>query len=131
MSALGSVNWVASRCRTDVAFAAHYLSRFLAAPTVEHVHASAHLLRSLGHTRALGLRFSTIQQGRVTAGPTSGSLTVYRDATFTSDQADSSSVAGVVAYLSETPVYWHVSRISYVARCSTDLELWVCDDALQ
>jgi hypothetical protein len=32
-SVLGSVNWLASRCRPDVAFAAHYLSRSLGAPT--------------------------------------------------------------------------------------------------
>jgi hypothetical protein len=81
---------------------------------------------------ALGLLYTPMRHGGA-QGPVymSNSLTVYHDATFASDMHDSSSVAGVVVFFNGAPVHWRVSRVTYVARSSTDSELWGADDALQ
>jgi hypothetical protein len=57
-------------------------------------------------------------------------MTIYHDATFAADPHDSSSVCGVIVFLHGAPMFWHVSRVAYVARSSTDAEMWGCDDAL-
>jgi hypothetical protein len=123
---LGSCTWFSSRSRPDIAFAVHYLARFLNTPTVVHLHAAAHLLHYLQATRTYGISFACPGGGNVATD----NITIYHDATFAADSYDSSSVCGVVVFFHGAPVFWHVSRIAYVARSSTDAEMWGCDDAL-
>jgi hypothetical protein len=143
-SLMGTVNWIAARCRPDIAFATHFLSRGMCAPTDVHVTAAIHLLRYLHATHSHGLFFrasdaSTTTRARhaSTSGLTRGhapprrELAVYHDATFASDPLDSSSVAAVVVFLNGTPIDWHVKRIPYVSRSSTDAELYGADLALR
>ena len=99
-------------------------------PSVIRIAAAKHHLVYLVHTRHLGLLFSTTAISNF--GPTnmaSDSLQLYHDATFACEPSDSSSVAGVLAFLDGTPIYWHVSNVSYVTRSSTESELWGADDA--
>jgi hypothetical protein len=51
------------------------------------------------------------------------------DATFAGEPVDSSSVAGILVLLNGSPVAWHVSKVKYMCRSSTDSELHGCDDA--
>jgi hypothetical protein len=121
-----SCTWFASRARLDVAFAVHYLARFLNTPTVVHLHAAAHLLLYLQatHTHSISFRTGGREDG------SEDSIVVYHDATFTADPHDSSFVCGVVVFLRGAPIFWHASRVAYVTRSSTDAEMWGCDDAL-
>jgi hypothetical protein len=123
---IGSCTWFASRSRPDVAFAVHYLARFLNTPTVLHLHAAAHLLFCLQATRTHGILFAGPGRGDAATD----NMTISHDATFAADLHDSSSVCGVIVFLLGAPVFWHVSQVAYVARSSTDAEMWGCDDAL-
>ena len=127
-SVLGVANWAASRCRPDIAFVAHYLSRDLSRPTTAHIAAATHLLHYLRLTRTHGLLFRGGGHALATGVP--DKLVVYHDATFAGEPIDSSSVSGVIAYINGTPMFWHVAKVSYVARSSTESELYGCDDAL-
>jgi hypothetical protein len=49
-SVMGVTIWVAARCRPDIAFATHFLSRGVGAPTATHIAAAIHLLRYLCDT---------------------------------------------------------------------------------
>ena len=118
-------------CLPDIAFAIHYLSRFQQSLGDVHIAAAKHLLVYLVHTRHLGLLFSATTISNF--GPTnmaSDGLQLYHDATFAGEPSDSSSVSGVLAFLNGTPIYWHVGKVSYVTRSSTESELWGADDAL-
>jgi hypothetical protein len=128
---IGSLTWIAMCCRPDIAFATHYLSRFQQNMGSVHIAAAKHLLVYLVHTRTLGLLFTA--KTATDFGPSttpSDSLQLYHDATFAGEPSDSSSVSGVLAFINGTPIYWHVSKVSYVTRSSTESELWGADDAL-
>jgi len=128
-SVRGVVIWVASRCRPDIAFASHFLSRGVGAPTTVHITAAIHLLRYLHSTHSHGLLFRIADGGA--PPPVERELVIYHDATFAGDPSDSSSVAAFVVFLNGTPVDWHVKRVPYVARSSTDAELYGADNALR
>jgi hypothetical protein len=94
---IGLVLWIQSRCRPDIAFAAHFLARSMSNPSKLHVAAAKHLLRYLHGTHALGLHFRTRTTPR--AGGPPEAVVVYHDATFAGDRQDSSSVVGVAAFI--------------------------------
>jgi hypothetical protein len=116
---MGVTIWIASRCRPDIAFATHFLSRSMCAPTTTHILAAVHLLRYLRGTHSHGLFFRVAG----TSGEIKRELIIYHDATFAGDPIDSSSIAAFVVFLNGTPVDWHVRKVPYVARSSTDAEL--------
>lgn len=118
--------WIAVRCPKDIAFATHFLSRGVSAPTATHIAAAIHLhpyLRDTGsrhsYSHGLLLRIHNCDD----APATRDELIINHDVTFAGDPIDASSVAAVVVFLNGTPVDWHVKRIAYVARSSTDGEL--------
>jgi hypothetical protein len=125
---MGVTIWIAARCRPDIAFATHFLSRGVGAPTSTHIAAAIHLLRYLRDTHSHGLLFRI---HKCDDAPSHRELIIYHDATFAGDPIDSSSVAAFVVFLNGTPVDWHVKRIPYVARSSTDAELYGADAALR
>jgi phospholipase/carboxylesterase len=91
-SVMGVTIWIASRCRPDIAFATHFLSRSMCAPTTTHILAAVLLLRYLRGSLSHGLFFRLAG----TSGEIERELIIYHDATFAGDPIDSSSVAAFV-----------------------------------
>jgi hypothetical protein len=87
-AALG--NWIASTTRSDVAHATQYLGRFQTNPSPEHWDAVVRVFAYLKATASLALVFG----GR----PTAPLLSLWTDASWSSDPADSVSTRGHVVY---------------------------------
>ena len=126
---IGLILWIQSRCRPDVAFAAHYLARSMARPTKVHLAAATHLLRYLRGTHSLGLLFHPDAVAR--PGGVPREVVVFHDSTFAGDREDSSSVVGIAAFILGTCFYWKVIKVAFIARSSTDAELQGADSALR
>ena len=101
---MGVVIWITWRGRPDIAFASHFLSRCVGAPTTTHITAAIHLLRYLLSTHSHGLLFR-VAQGDEHEPPAERELVIYHDATFAGDPHDSSSVAAFVAFVNGTLVH--------------------------
>jgi hypothetical protein len=55
---------------------------------------------------------------------------MYHDASYAGEPLDSSSVAGALGFINGTPWIWRVTKVTYVARSSTESELYALDDGL-
>jgi hypothetical protein len=89
-AALGRLNWIASTTRSDVAYATQYLGLFQTNPSPEHCDAVVRVFASLKATASLALVFG----GR----PTAPLLSLWTDASWSPDPADSVSTRGHVVY---------------------------------
>jgi len=58
-SIIGSLNWLMQGTRPDITFTVSMLSKFLAAPSSEHLAAANYTLRYLRNTSDLAIQYST------------------------------------------------------------------------
>jgi hypothetical protein len=112
-SIVGSLHYLV-HTRPDIAFAIGYVSRFMEAPTTEHMATMKHLLRYISGTRNLGCFF-----GR---GDGSMVLTGYSDSDLPGDRDDSKSTSGLMFFLGSSPVSWQSLKQRVVALSSCEAE---------
>jgi hypothetical protein len=96
-SIVGSLRYLV-HTRPDITFVVGYVSRFMEAPTSEHLAAVKHLLRYIAGTLNLGV---TYQRGH-------GALELlgYSDADLAGDINDRKSTTGMIFFLGQSPVSW-------------------------
>lgn len=111
-SLVGSLGWIASTTRPDIAYAVLQLGRFNAVWTIAHWTAAKHVLRYLKGTQELGIHYD------------GHSLTpaAYSDSDFSQCPLTRRSVSGFVVTLGGGPVSWRSARQSVVALSTNEAE---------
>ena len=126
MSAVGSIQYIASVTRPDFAFAASALARHFSCSTKEHWVAVRHVMRYLHATKDLRLVFD----GSLNNPPV---LEAWSDADFANAE-DCKSVTGTLIKVFGQPVYWKSNRQATTAGDTTESELIAlsatCNDVL-
>jgi hypothetical protein len=109
---IGSLMYIASCTRPDIAQAVGALARYMAAPTTAHWTAVKHILRYLAGTPDYG----------ITYGPATFSLTAYCDASFAGCLDTRRSTTGYVFILNGGAITWAARLQSTVAVSTTEAE---------
>ena len=115
MSAVGSIQYIASVTRPDLSYAAHALAKHMACSAEEHWPAVQHVLRYLQFTKNLGITFNGSDDG-------SRLVEAYSDADF-ANSADLRSVSGMVIRVYGNTVAWRSKRQDTIAGDTTEAEI--------
>jgi hypothetical protein len=99
--------------RPDISFAVGYVSRFMEAPTSEHLAAVKHLLRYIAGTINLGCRYT---------GDGDEELIGFNDSDMAGDVDDRKSTSGTLFMLGGNPVTWQSQKQKVVALSSCEAE---------
>ena len=119
-SLVGSLLYLASTTRPDIAFAVTSLSRFMTAPRMSHWKALIHLLRYLKGTKMMGITFvgraeqSQLQRETSTSFPDADDpsasfnnvLIAFSDADWAAELPGRRSRTGYVIFLNGGPISW-------------------------
>lgn len=108
---VGSLLYLSTCTRPDIAFVTGTLSRFMAAPTVEHLSAAKTVLRYLKGTANLSLHYGNTQ-------PLQG----YSDADYASDVDTRRSTTGYTFLVNGGAVSWMSKRQPSVSTSTTEAE---------
>ena len=111
-TAIGSLMYIASCTRPDIAQAVGALARYMAAPTTAHWTAVKHILRYLAGTPDYG----------ITYGPDTFSLAAYCDASYAGCLDTRRSTTGYVFILNGGAITWSSRLQSTVAVSTTEAE---------
>jgi hypothetical protein len=118
---IGSLMYLMSCTRPDIAYSVSRLSRYTSNPGHDHWKAIVRVLRYLRHTRDLGLhytRYPAVLEG-------------YCDANWISDMKDSKSTSGYVFTLGGAAVSWKSSKQTCIARSTMESEFIALDKATE
>ena len=119
---VGKLLFAANTVRTDLAYAASALSRFIKTPYANHYAAAKHVLRYIKGTLGLGLVFKKT---------TSFNLVGYCDSDWAGDKVDRKSITGYVYMLGNTAITWKSTKQQTVALSSTEAEYMALGDAVK
>ncbi len=111
--AIGSIMYGMVFTRPDIAFAIGKLSQYLKEPVECHGTGLKGLLRYIGGTIDLRIRYGPSVRGR---------LVLYSDADWAGDKIDRKSTSGHVAMLYGGPISWGSRKQTSVATSSTESE---------
>ena len=111
-SAVGSLLYLSTRTRPDIAFAVGMCARFSAAPTTQHWTAVKRILRYLKGTLNLGLVYKSDDN----------ELVAYSDADWAGDLNDRKSTSGYVFILGGAAISWKSRKQSCVALSTAEAE---------
>lgn len=109
---IGSLMYIASCTRPDIAQAVGALARYMAAPTTAHWTAAKHILRYLAGTSDYGINY----------GPAAFSLAAYCDASYAGCLDTRRSTTGYVFILNGGAITWSSRLQSTVAVSTTEAE---------
>lgn len=112
-SIVGSLRYLV-HTRPDISFAVGKVSRFMEAPTTEHLSAVKHLLRKIAGTADYGCIYTSAPQG--------ASLKGYSDADLAGDLDDRKSTTGTLFFFGNSPVAWQSQKQSGVSLSSCQAE---------
>ena len=112
-NAIGSLMYIASCTRPDIAQAVGALARYMAAPTTAHWTAVKHILRYLAGTPNYG----------ITYGPDTFSLAAYCDASYAGCLDTRRSTTGYVFILNGGAITWSSRLQSTVAVSTTEVSV--------
>lgn len=118
---VGSLMYLATCTRPDIAAAVGQLSRFMSKPTVAHLNAAKHCLRYLRGTTNVGIGYSN--------SGTTNILTGACDANWASIAAGSRSTTGYYFAINNGPVSWKSRLQSLVALSTAEAEFQALMDA--
>ena len=110
--AIGSLMYLATCTRPDIAFAVSHLARSVVAPSVQDVNGVKRVLRYLRGTTTIG----------ITLGGTGSILKAYADADFANDLKSRRSVSGNLMLIGKGPVQWSSRRQPCVALSTVEAE---------
>ena len=114
---IGSLMYLMSCTRPDLAYAVSKLSRYTSNPGVEHWKGITRVLRYLRYTREYGLhytRYPAVIEG-------------YSDASWISDIKDSKSTSGYVFTLAGAAISWKSSKQTVITRSTMESEFVALD----
>lgn len=114
---IGSLMYLMSCTRPDIAYVVSRLSRYTSNPSTEHWKSITRLLRYLRYTREYGLhytRYPAVIEG-------------YSDANWISDIKDSKATSGYVFTLGGAAVSWKSSKQTVIARSTMESEFIALD----
>jgi hypothetical protein len=112
-SIVGSLRYLV-HTRPDISFSVGMASRFMEAPTTEHLSMVKHLLRYIAGTLNIGCRYST------SAGV--AELVGYSDADLAGDLDDRKSTSGTLFFFGNCPVSWQCRKQRGVSLSSCESE---------
>ncbi|MBW0494125.1 hypothetical protein O181_033840 [Austropuccinia psidii MF-1] len=112
-SAIGSINYLSTATRPDLAFAVSSLSQFLERPGIRHWKAFLHVLQYLQGTQNLGLVYR--KGGGV-------QISAYSDADWGNCKDTRRSISGFLATLNECLVLWETWKQPSVSLSSAEAE---------
>jgi hypothetical protein len=110
---VGSLQWIASASRPDVAYSASFLGRYSAAPTEAHYELGLRVIRYLVNTRDVGLELG---------GKEGSSLTAYVDSDWAGCTKTRRSTTGYVSYVFGSAVNWISRRQATVSASTMEAE---------
>ncbi|KAJ9561968.1 hypothetical protein OSB04_007128 [Centaurea solstitialis] len=102
-----------SHTRPDIAYAVSVVSRFMHAPSKDHMEAAYRILRYLKASPGKGLFFGKNQSNQVTG---------YTDADWSGDRMDGKSTSGYFTFVGGNLVTWRSKKQKVVARSSAEAE---------
>lgn len=108
---VGSLMYLATNSRPDIAFALSYASQHMENPSMMHWNALKRILRYLKGTLGFGIKFSRDFDVR---------LSVFSDADYAGDIKTRRSHTGFVLMLGSTPISWCSQKQKTVALSSTE-----------
>ena len=118
---IGSLMYLMSCTRPDIAYSISRLSRYTSNPSAEHWKGIVRVLRYLRYTRDHGLHY--MRYPEVLEG--------YSDANWISDTKDSRSTSGYVFTLGSAAVSWKSSKQTCIARSTMESEFIALDKAAE
>ena len=116
---IGSLMYLMSCTRPDLAYAVSRLSRYTSNPSSDHWKGMTRLLRYLRYTRNYGLHYG--QNPAVVEG--------FSDANWISDTKNSRSTSGYVFTLGGAAISWKSSKQTLIARSTMESEFIALDKA--
>ena len=122
-SAVGSLLYLTTRSRPDIAFAVNNVARFCSKPTKSHWVAVKRIFRYLKGTTHLGLLYSKHAETEA--------LTGYSDADWAGDRNDYKSTTGYLFQIGGTAVTWKSKKQSCVALSTAEAEYMALSSAAQ
>ena len=122
-SAVGSLLYLATRSRPDIAFAVSCVARFCSKPTKSHWTAVKRIFRYLKGTTSFGLLY--------TKGANEDGLVGYSDADWAGDCNDYKSTTGYLFQIGGTVVTWKSKKQSCVALSTAEAEYMALASAAQ
>jgi transposase InsO family protein len=113
-SLVGSLLYLSVNTRPDISFAVSSLSRYMNAPTMQHMIAAKHVLRYLRKFPDLGLFYRRRTEGV----SLQQILHVYADADFAGDKDGRKSTTGMIILRGSHPIAW-LSKLQPIVTTST------------
>ena len=120
-SAVGSLLYLSTRSRPDIAFAVGNAARYCSQPSQLHWSAVKRIFRYLKGTSNLGLCYQ----------PSKTDLVGYSDADWAGDVNDRKSTSGYVFMMSGSPISWRSKKQSSVALSTAEAEYIALSSATQ
>ena len=111
-SMVGTLRYL-THSRPDITFAVSYVSRFMEAPTVEHLTAVQHIVKYVAGTRDLGCHFPRRRAN-------GARLVGYSDSDMAGDIDDRKSTSGGVFFLGDSPVSWLSQKVGALSSCEAE-----------
>jgi hypothetical protein len=123
---VGSLQYIATCTRPDIAHAVSALATHCNNPQIEHLKAVARVLRYLRGTTNVGLIYSgkelTVTKGREVVFDDKPMLEMFSDSDWAGNSNHSRSTTGIVAKLAGGPVTWKSKLQTIIALSSTEAE---------
>lgn len=113
-SIVGSLMYLMTQTRPDLAFCVSFLSRFAANPSTAHMKAAKRTLQYLKATRTLGITYNGKKPG----------FYGYSDSDWAGDRATRRSTSGYLFYLYGGVITWRSTRQKAVTVSSTEAEYY-------
>ena len=122
-SAIGSLLYLSSKTRPDIAFAVGSVARFCQQPSMQHWKAVKCIFRYLRGTAKLGLLYENNSNNKSIVG--------YSDADWAGDIGDRKSTSGYVFTLNGAAVSWKSKKQACVALSTAEAEYMALSSAAQ
>ena len=110
---VGSLLYLSTKTRPDIAYAVSSIARFCAQPTQQHWVAAKRILRYLKGTSNYGLSYK---------GDSGNEVTGYSDADWAGDTGDRKSTSGYVFIQADAAISWKSSKQKCVALSTAEAE---------
>ena len=119
-SKMGSLTYLATQTRTDIAFTCLVLSCFLVNPSRDHLNAADRLLRYVQGSKYLAV----VLGGNLDSDPDKGALHGYSDSDFAGDVEQRKSTSGYVFLFAGGVISSQSKRQSITALSTTEAEYY-------
>lgn len=121
-SAVGSLLYLSTRTRADIAYAVGSVARFCAEPTKQHWMAVKRIMRYLNGTLELGMLYSEAEKKECVG---------YSDADWAGDLNDRKSTSGYIFQMSGAAISWRSKKQTCVALSTAESEYMALASAAQ